>query len=83
MSTTTIKAENFTPNSGLVKDPAKRRVLEVVVGVVAAALGTVLVVDSSSSLFDWSEITTPATAGFLYLTAALGFTTTLPNIPRR
>jgi hypothetical protein len=78
-----VPAENFTPNSGLVKDPAKRRVIEVVLGVVGLALGTVIITDASSALFDWSQITIPAAAAFMYVSAGLGFTATLPNIPKR
>lgn len=76
------QAPSTIDNTGLVKDPAKRRIIEQVTGVVGIVLGTILVVDSASPEFDVTVFTTPASAGFLYIVAALGFTTTLPNIPK-
>jgi hypothetical protein len=74
---------NYTPNTGLVQDPAKRRVLQQTLGVIGAVLGTIIIVDASTPAFDLTAITTPAAAGYAYVTALFGFGSTVPNIPKR
>ena len=73
---------SVTPNV-VVANPRVRKVAGIVLGVVGVALGTAVVVDGATPAFDISAITTPVTAGYLYLSSLFGLAVTVPNIPTR
>lgn len=75
-------SSNTTPNV-VVENPNVRRVANVVLGVVGLLVGTAVVVDASTPVFDITAITTPVTAGYAYLASAFGLVVTVPNIPKR
>jgi hypothetical protein len=70
-----------TPNV-VVENPDVRRVANIALGVVGLVVGTAVVVDASTPLFDISAITTPVFAGYAYIASLFGFAVTIPNIPR-
>lgn len=70
------------PNNGLVQSGGLRRKLNAAVSGLAIALGTIVTVDGASGDFDWSQWTSPAAAGLLYLAAAFNIVISLPNTPR-
>ncbi len=80
-----MAVENYpyaTPNKGLVQDPAKRRVIVWVLGIVGIILGSVVAADLAAPEIDVAFVTAPATAVYLYLNATFGLGGTLPNIPK-
>lgn len=71
-----------TPNV-VVANPSVRRVAGIVLGAVGVILGTAVVVDGATGAFDITAVTTPVTAGYLYLSSLFGLAVTVPNIPRK
>ena len=72
---------NDTPNV-VIESPSVRRALNHIVGWGAIALGLAQAIDGASPAFDWSHVTTPATAGIAFLAGVLAVGVTAPNIPR-
>jgi 6,7-dimethyl-8-ribityllumazine synthase len=70
-----------TPNV-IIPDPKVRKGIQIALAVAGVIVGTAVVVDGSTPAFDITAITTPVTAGLLYLGSALGFAVTIPNIPK-
>lgn len=70
-----------TPNV-VIESPTVRRVLNHIVGWGAITLGLAQAIDGASDAFDWSAVTTPATAGIAFLAGVLAVGVTAPNIPR-
>jgi len=71
-----------TPNV-VVADPRVRKGAGIVLGVLGVLLGTAVVVDGATPAFDLTSLTTPVTAGYLYLSSLFGLAVTVPNIPSR
>jgi hypothetical protein len=75
-----MSTPSVTPNV-VVGDPRVRKAAGIALGVVGVILGTAVVVDGATAAFDLTEITTPVTAGYLYLSSLFGLAVTVPNIP--
>ncbi|KRD51978.1 hypothetical protein [Microbacterium sp. Root280D1] len=69
-----------TPNV-VVQNPTVRKAAGIVLGAAGIILGTAVVVDGATAAFDITEITTPITAGYLYLSSLFGLAVTVPNVP--
>ena len=77
-----MSVPNETPNV-VVSNPNVRKAAGIILGVVGVLFGTAVVVDGATGAFDLTEVTTPVTAGYLYLSSLFGLAVTAPNIPGR
>lgn len=75
-----LDAPTETPNV-VVQNPAVRKAAGIILGALGLALGTVVVVDGATPAFDLTAVTTPVTAGYLYLSSVFGLVVTVPNVP--
>lgn len=70
-----------TPNV-VIESPRVRKVARTALDLIGVVLGTLIVVDNASVVFDVGGFTVPALAAWSYLRLAFGLAVDNPNTPR-
>lgn len=70
-----------TPNVRI-ENPRARKIARTVLDVIGALVGTVIVVDLASDVFDATAITAPVVAAWSYLRLVFGVAVDNPNTPK-
>lgn len=65
----------------VISNPKARKVARTVLDVAGLTIGTVVVVDAATPLFDVLYVTVPAMAGYTFLRGAFGLGVDNPNTP--
>lgn len=70
-----------TPNV-VIQNPRARVIARTILDIIGVILGTIIVIDGASDLFDAAAVTVPALAGWTYLRLAFGLAIDNTNTPR-